>query len=126
MTIEGQSYRPDCKCRMCEPPTPWRLWRALFAIAAALAACALLSLGCATVKADVKTFAEVCRPELLPDAAVALPLVVAVAMCEASGGTCEAQLQALAAAGKQDAAACANVMLHDATVKVAVITGTAK
>ena len=62
----------------------------------------------------------------LTDAAVALPLVVAVAMCEASGGTCEAQLQALAAAGKQDAAACANVMLHDATVKVAVITGTAK
>lgn len=81
-------------------------------------ACLLLS-GCATVKADAKSVADVCRPELWPDAAAALPLVAALAVCEASGGDCSGPQGALEALGKADAQACALAQLHAAAVKLA-------
>lgn len=74
-------------------------------------ACLLLS-GCATVKADAKSVADVCRPELgPPDAAAALPLVAALAVCEASSGDCSGPEGALEALGKADAIAAAQAAL---------------
>jgi hypothetical protein len=102
-----------------------RPYRALFVIGAALAACALMSLGCATVETDLKDVATVCRPELAPDVAAAFPLVVALAVCEAESADCSGQLQALANDGKADAQACALVELHAATVKVTAVAPTA-
>ena len=104
-----------------EPTTPWR---ALFIIGAALAACVLMSLGCATVTTDLKDVATVCRPELARDVAAAFPLVVALAVCEAESADCSGQLQALANDGKADAQVCALAELHAASIKVATVAPT--
>lgn len=82
-----------------------------------------LAPGCATVKTDVKAVAEVCRPELMPDVERAFPLVLALAACEASSGDCTSEMNALAVAGKGDAATCGLALLHDATVRVAPVVG---
>jgi hypothetical protein len=86
---------------------------------------ALALTGCATVKADVKTVAEVCRPELLPDVERAFPLVVALSVCEASSGDCTSEVNALALAGKADATTCALAELHQATITVTAVVPTA-
>jgi hypothetical protein len=75
--------------------------------------------GCATVKSDVKAVADVCKPELAGDAEQMLPLVLAYALCDASGGDCSSQAKAIADEGKADAAICAAAELHAATVKLA-------
>lgn len=87
-------------------------------ILAALAVLLLSCAGCAAFKKDVKTVADVCRPELEPDVAQMLPLVIAYAACEAQGLNCSEQAAAIVNAGKQDAATCAAAELHAATVKV--------
>jgi len=88
-------------------------------VASAIAACLMLSLsGCATVKADAKDVAAVCRPELLGDAVQILPLVAALAICEAQGQDCSVTISQLEADGKADAQACALAQLHAATVKL--------
>lgn len=79
---------------------------------------ASLAAGCATVKADAKAVAEVCKPELLPDAIQALPLVASLALCEAQNQDCAQVVAELAAMGKADAQACAVAELHAAVVKV--------
>jgi len=91
----------------------------LLACAGLAALLATLAGGCATLKADAKAVAEVCKPELLPDAAAALPYVAALAVCEATGADCSGPLGALEALGKADAKACAAAQLHAATVKLA-------
>ena len=105
-----------CKCMHCDPSVPWRK---LMIVASAIAACLMLSLsGCATVKADAKDVAAVCRPELLGDAVQILPLVAALAICEAQGQDCSVTISQLEADGKADAQACALAQLHAATVKL--------
>lgn len=107
---------PNCQCRHCSGKAPWPI---ILALGAALA-CSLFA-GCATVKADAKGVAEVCRPELLPDAVQALPLVAALAVCEVQGGDCSGPTDALEALGKTDAKVCAAAELHAATVKLAAV-----
>lgn len=98
----------------------------VLAVLACIGAAVALSLsGCATVKADVKDVAEVCRPELMPDVEQAFPMVLALAACEASSGDCTSELRALVLAGNADAAACSLALLHAATIKVAPVVAPA-
>lgn len=84
----------------------------------------ILSLvGCATFKADAKAAAEVCRPELAPDAEQALPYVLALIDCEIAHTDCTVALDALKAQGKADAVQCAVAEAHAVTVKLAADAG---
>ena len=75
--------------------------------------------GCATLKADVKAVADVCRPELLPDAEAALPYLATYLVCEIQHADCTSALNDLEALGHADALACAAAELHAGTVAIA-------
>lgn len=89
-------------------------------VGAALAICTLLSLtGCAALKKDVASVADVCRPELVGDVETALPYAMALVVCEVLGTNCQTALDDLKALGKQDATMCALAEAHAAIVKLA-------
>lgn len=127
--IHGGSFCTIRNCGACrmlreqrrEPTSAFRL-AAPLAIGPVIAALAVLGLcmfgGCATVKSDAKAIAEVCRPELAPDVATALPYVAALAVCEVQHNDCSSILTTLKDLGKADAQACATAQIHQEIVNL--------